>query len=895
LRLAIRQACHRASLILLVAASTAAAQDGSPASEPQQADPAAPAVAAEQGSETVVVTGSRIRGIAPVGAPTIALGRAEIGASTASNVADFLKEIPQVVATGIDETSFTTSVAASNVSRATAINLRGLGPVATLVLLDGHRVTQSGTAGAFVDTSVIPTIAIQRVEVVADGASAIYGSDAVAGVVNMIVRRDFAGAESAVRVNVADGYQRHQFSQLFGHHWDSGNAMFAYEYTGNDSLNSSERRNFYRQDQRARGGSDFRQSTCYPGNIIVNDVSYALPQSSSGQPIDPASLVPNTRNLCDNAITDLIPEQKRHSAIFSVRQDLTDRIRFNAGGYYSRKTFEPEFAAQGSVTSLATLTVPNTNAFYVLPAGVNANRVVVERSFVDEAGLRSADGVSETYSGTADLEIDLAGDWRMQIAGSWGQNYDRTFSRTIYSPALTAALASSDPATALNPFGPGTNPEVIDGIFVGQFTPEGRNTMAAAEVRADGALLDLPGGSMRLAVGSEYRRNSLSTVTSRGTVDVPLSDIGYNEREVMSGYAEVFVPIVGTPNARPGIRRLSLSMAARYDDYSDFGSTSNPKVGITWEPLESLELRGSYGTSFRAPGLSDLRPPGQANVSSTAIDPLSPTGRSRGITIRAGNPDLGPEEATTYTLGAKWTPLALPDLSVDVTYFSIDYENQIATPFGASPLQQEDIYADVITRNPTPEQVQAVLNNGLPLSGVLPPVIEYIIDSRPMNRGVTDARGFDLQTRYQWHFDRIGSLSWRTTGTYFTKYDTQLTPSAPVLERVNTIDYPLRFRARSDLNWALSDLSAGLAVNYSSGYKDTSFTPNRDIDSYVTLDFNSSYQFGGNSSLAGLTLSLNVANVLDEDPPFVNQVSGYDGGKASPYGRLFSIGITKSW
>ena len=882
-------------MLLAAAFSTALAQDESAEAATAQVDTGEAAGSSAQGSETIVVTGSRIRGVAPVGAPTLSLGRAEIATSTASTVADFLKEAPQVVGTGIDESSFTTSVAASNVSRATAINLRGLSPVATLVLLDGHRVTQSGTAGAFVDTSVIPTIALQRVEVVADGASAIYGSDAVAGVVNMIVRRDFTGAETALRVNAADGYQRNQFSQLLGTQWGSGNAMFAYEFTENDSLNSTERRNFWSQDQRARGGDDFRQSTCYPGNIIASGVSYALPQSSAGQPIDPASLVANTRNLCDNAITDIIPAQKRHSALFSVRQDLTDRMRLNVGGYYSRKTFEPEFAAQGSVTSFATLTVPNTNAFYVLPPGVNATRLSVERSFVDEAGLRSADGLSETYSGTADLEIDLAGDWRMQLAGSWGQNYDRTFSRTIYTPALTAALASSDPAKALNPFGPGTNPDVIDGIFIGQFTPAGRNTMAAAEVRADGGLFDISGGSVRLAVGSEYRRNSLSTSTTRGTVDAPLADIGYNDRDVISGYAEVFVPIVGTPNARPGIQRLSLSMAARYDEYSDFGSTSNPKVGITWQPRDSLELRGSYGTSFRAPGLSDLRPPGQANVASTALDPKSPTGQSRGITIRAGNPDLGPEEATTYTLGAKWTPLALPELSIDVTYFAIDYENQIATPFGASPLQQEDIYADVITRNPTPEQIDAVLNNGLPLSGVLAPVIEYIIDTRPMNRGITDARGFDLQTRYRWLFDRMGSLSWRMTGTYFTTYDTQLTPNAPVLERVNTIDYPLRFRARSDLNWSIDDLGVGLAVNYSSGYRDTSFQPNRDIDSFVTLDLNASYGFGGNSSLAGLTVSLNIANVLDEDPPFVNQTSGYDGGKASPYGRLFSIGLTKSW
>ena len=212
--------------------------------------------------EEVMVTGSRIRGVAPVGSPTIALDRSALTSTTASTVSDFLKEVPMVTSVGIDETSFTsTGISASNASRASAINLRGLSPVATLVLVNGHRVTQSGTAGAFVDASAIPTVAIERVDVVADGASALYGSDAIAGVVNLILRSNFTGAETTARINSADGYQRTQFSQILGHNWGSGHAMFAYEYSKNDALNSTER-SFYTQDQRARGGSDFRLSTC---------------------------------------------------------------------------------------------------------------------------------------------------------------------------------------------------------------------------------------------------------------------------------------------------------------------------------------------------------------------------------------------------------------------------------------------------------------------------------------------------------------------------------------------------------------------------------------------------------------------------------------------------------
>ena len=203
--------------------------------------------------DEVTVTGSRIRGVAPVGSPVISLGREELDLSSASTVADFLKEIPQVVGTGIDETRFvSTGINASNASRATAINLRGLSPAATLVLLDGHRVTPSGTAGAFVDSSAIPSSAIERLEVVADGSSALYGSDAIAGVVNLIIRKNFEGAETTLRDNFADGYSRFQASQLLGHRWSSGNVMLAYEFSTNDALNSSER-DFYRADQRPRG------------------------------------------------------------------------------------------------------------------------------------------------------------------------------------------------------------------------------------------------------------------------------------------------------------------------------------------------------------------------------------------------------------------------------------------------------------------------------------------------------------------------------------------------------------------------------------------------------------------------------------------------------------------
>ena len=844
--------------------------------------------------EEVTVTGSRIRGVAPVGSPVISLGREDLNLSASSTVADFLKEIPQVVGTGIDETRFvSTGINASNASRATAINLRGLSPAATLVLLDGHRVTPSGTAGAFVDSSAIPSAAIERLEVVADGSSALYGSDAIAGVVNMIVRKNFEGAETTVRDNFADGYSRLQLSQLFGHRWDNGNVMLAYEYTTNDALNSTER-DFYRADQRPRGGSDYRSQNCVPGTLRIGTTTYAIPEAPSGQSPPASGFVAGTRNLCDNSYTDIIPDQYRHSAVLFASQELGERATITFEGYYSLKKLEASFAGQGSATTSTALNVPTSNAYFVRPPGTTG-AIQVDYSFFSQVGALSAKGESETYSGILETEIKLGGDWRMEAAASWGQNWDYTFSRTINTAALTTALASNNKSTALNPYGFGTPQTVLDNIFTGQFAPAGRNTMTGGEARADGSLFQMSGGTARMAVGAEYRRYSLTPVTTRGTITAPLvTRDPPDPRKVASGYAELYLPLVGDANRRTGLHSLEVSLAGRIDDYSDFGTTTNPKIGVTWAPAASFSVKGSYGTSFRAPALSDLKAPGAAAAVTTENDPKSPTGQSRGLTVRAGNPDLGPEQARTWMLGVNLHPASLPRLSAELTYFDISYENQIASIFGGA-LQQEALYADVILRNPTPAQVNAVLA-AYPLSGVLPNPVQYIIDARPQNRGKTVAAGLDFQSSYRWD-PSFGQLRANLTGTYYTRYDTQQTPTAPLLDRINYIGNPLQYRARASLGWNRAGWDANVAMTHQSDYMDNTVTPNRDVASYTTVDLSLGYGFNDDAGswLRGLRINVNASNLLDKDPPFVNSTSGFDPSQASPYGRLIAASLTKRW
>jgi|ADGO01.1.fsa_nt_gi Outer membrane cobalamin receptor protein len=287
---------------------------------------------AEEPTE-VIITGSRIRGVEQTGSNVIALDRDVIIETGAPSTGDLIRRLPQVVGLGASETGSSAQNGAANVTRGIAVNLRGIGSNATLLLLGGKRMPPAGTQGQFTDASVIPTIAIERLEVVADGGSAIYGSDAVTGVVNLVPRRAFQGAETSARYGIADGYSDWSVGQIGGLKWDSGHLTAAVEYTYHSALDGDDR-DFYTSDLRSRGGSDFRSQQCAPGTILVDGVPYAIPADSDGTNLTPASFTANTRNLCDNLKRgEIIPDIKRASGFISAEQELGDAITLFAEGF----------------------------------------------------------------------------------------------------------------------------------------------------------------------------------------------------------------------------------------------------------------------------------------------------------------------------------------------------------------------------------------------------------------------------------------------------------------------------------------------------------------------------------------------------------------------------------
>ena len=313
----------------------------SAAAAAQTAPPAAAATATAQGGDAdqalqeIVVTGTLIRGSAPVGSTLIALDQSQLQATGGNDVISMLLDVPQVSPLGVSEAQRSGTGGAGNITLGNSINLRGLSPFATLTLVDGHRVPPAGTSGATVDPDSFPSIMLQRVDIVADGASATYGSDAIAGVANLILRRDVEGVDVSAREGWAGNYQERQLGVLAGHNWDSGQLSFGYENTYHSALEGNAR-SFFESNQTGRGGGDYRSAQCNPGNIIVGATSYAIPPGGV-TPATAGTLVANTSNLCDLAKNDdILPEIEHNNVALTFDQKFGDSVSLYGDATYAR-------------------------------------------------------------------------------------------------------------------------------------------------------------------------------------------------------------------------------------------------------------------------------------------------------------------------------------------------------------------------------------------------------------------------------------------------------------------------------------------------------------------------------------------------------------------------------
>lgn len=863
-----------------------------------------------QGGE-ILVTGTRIRGRGPVGSEVVTIDRKAIDQSGFSTTQQIVQSIPQNFAGGANENTsgLLTAAGNGNAARGSGVNLRGLGQNSTLLLINGDRPPLGGFGGTFADLSVIPASIVERVEIVPDGSSAIYGSDAVAGVVNVITRRDFSGAETSFRIGTADGdSQEYQFSQLLGTRWSSGHAVIAYEFYRRDRL-AAEDRDFATDDLRPLGGPDRRGNYANPGTIFAGGTSFSIPSGQNGTGLTVGQLTAGTLNRGDKWLgTDLLPEQERHSVFLSFSQDLGPNLRFYANGLATWRDFD--IAVQPSGDSRRT--VPVTNPFYVDPVGTRLP-IGVQYSFVRDLGPERNTGRVNAYGGTAGFEARF-GEWRIDAHGTWGRQDERyQILNRVNTARLALALADTNPATAYNLLGDGawTNPATIESVR-GYSRRSWFGESWSATLRADGTLFALPAGMVRLAIGGEYRQDRnvdgettlyTSTLTPTAAAPTPLP----GARTIKAAYAELLVPVFGDDVTIPGFRRLDISAAVRAEQYSDFGSTQNPKIGVAWESLPGLTLRGTYGTSFRAPLFTELRqdPSSIGYFAFPVTDPQSPTGTSNLLVIRGNDPNLRPERATSWTLGADFKPRFLPGFRAGVTWFKVDYRDRIASPAPnlANFLLNRNVYNPILTPNPSAARIAEVYASPyyLDLFGI-PQTATFVAeaDARLQNLSVVKQSGLDFDLGYE--FDLAGGRAEiGAAGTYIFYIRQALTETATPIDVLDTVGNPVDLRMRGRVGWNSGGFGVTLFANYTDGYANrTTATPER-VGSWTTFDLNLSYRFdNANGPLAGLSVSLYASNILDADPPYVTYTvgaltSGFDAESANPLGRVVALQITKRW
>jgi iron complex outermembrane receptor protein len=860
----------------------------------------APGLEAEEGArgKEIVVTGSRIRGTGPVGSNVVSVSAAEIEAQPTATITEFLRKVPQIQGFGVDSSSAVVSggQGGTNTTRGSAINLRGVGPSATLTLVDGQRLSFSGVSSNYVDANAIPAAAVDRIEIVPDGASAVYGSDAVAGVVNFILRKEFEGIQVRGRYGVADDYWLAQASFMAGTNWGSGGVVFAYEYTRNDALGGDER-DFVRFDLTGRGGRDYRNGQCSPGNIVVAGRTYAIPQAGV-TPATAGQLVAGTRNLCENlSIADILPEEERHKFYGYAYQEIGDRLRVHVQGIYSLRDYTAQAIQQGSTSNIVNLAVPNTNPFFVRPVGTTATTVTVEYDFTPLIGPIQQTGFTDTLFLTAGLAWNIDDNWKVSLDGVFSEDRSAQNTRRINTTVLTDRLRSTNPALAFNPFGGANSVDNIAAIYSGVFNPFAISRTRGGSLQADGSLFSIAGGDVRLAVGAEFLRYTSDAGNAQGALAAPTVTINPKlERNQKSAFAELYIPIFSSANATGMFERLDLSAAVRYDDYSDVGSTTNPKFGLNWSPARGVLFKASYGTSFRAPGLQDLPllRTGAGLTTATWTDPLSPTGTSVGLQLNAGNPNLSPESAETWSISAELNPGLVPGLRLAATYFNLLYKDLIGFPPRTTSSLLDPNYAFAVTRNPTAAQITALTSQGLSLQGVVPPVIAFLYDGSAQNLGSIHTDGFDFDASYA--FDAAGGeLTLGFNGTYTLGYDFAVTQIARPLDRAGDISFPVVFRARAYAGFRSGGFTVNALVNHVSGYTNTLVAPEQNVGSWNPVDIDISYEFKDSGVLNGLALGLSVTNLFDQDPPFVNIPGGWDPGQASALGRLVAFTLTKKF
>jgi len=841
--------------------------------------------------EKVTVTGSRLPQVSIQGPQEVKLyTRANITESGQKTVMDFLNTLP-TVSTVVTEAGFDT------VGGAGAVRLRGLPIGSTLVLLDGRVVEGGGMTqshGNPFDVNNIPISAVERIEVVPEAASAVYGSDAIGGVVNIILRKDLDGGEVNVTSGAPtdDAYRDTTVNAVWGKKFERGNVSLVGSYQVRGALLNTDRELTSNQDYRRYGGLDERSTSCAPGNVYSADgknlpglssTFAGIPYSQSGAltPSDFAS-TSGVVNKCSSGSFGgtIIPSTHRASIMGNGTYALTDATQ----AFFQTAYTQIDQAPYLSPRSVTKVRVPAANPFN--PFGVP---VLVTYRFASEGRYGS-------YLGT-EMFSRLVGGFK----GTWGDRWDWEIStwqsgdhtnsketNTINTAALASVLASTDPAQTVNLFSSGVpaSQAVLDKILY-DAPAYASSKMKVVNGFMRGSLFDLPAGPVTVVLGGEYDH-------MRQSLYAPADGLPNRDtfsRSSRSIFGETHIPILAASDSGVG-EKLAFTFAGRYDKYSDIGSRFTPQGGVEFRPIESLLLRATYAEAFKAP---DLRAIYASPIVYTGIeiapDPLR-GGELYPTTFKAGGDlNLKPQTGNSRSVGFVWSSKSIENLQVSLTNFRVTQSDRIIQPNALTMIANPSAFPGRIVRQaPTADDIAKGY------AGMI-----TLIDASYTNYGELIVEGFDVDVDYK--FDTaIGTFSPALSVTEVYKYDAAVAPNAPLQDRLGYASadaFATRWKGTVALAYSNGSWSARTAGRYISGYLDYDLA--RHLGDFWLFDASVHYALGkdffaDDSLLKNAYMEASVVNAFNKAPQFTDYFgTGYDPRMADIRGRFVSMTVGTRW
>jgi iron complex outermembrane receptor protein len=923
--------------------------------------PMIPAAAASEANSTsailqrIVVTGYVVPRVGTGPAPVVTLDQDYISKQGDQTVADVILRLPQNVG------SFTPGVNAGNSFSpgASAANLRGLGINSTLVLIDGQRQVpfpfpQNGTE-SFVDLNSIPLAAVDRIEVLKDGASATYGSDAIAGVVNIILKDEYDGADinnyfgtsqrgdaTVYRTSLVGGLSKNlsETSRF--------NILATFDYFEQDPIQSANRSYSFIPDHNKFGQFfDFSSIIGAPAGNFFDALgnSYAVAPGTTGPAITANDFsvngFQNPYNIAP--FTNLLSREQRYGGYVKLNYQPFPWLKLYEE-FYANHLEETSQIAPTPAFSTDGITVPATNPNN--PFGVD---LIPNGWRLLEYGPRQGSVTVDTYRTLTGISlINLPRSWFVDASFLYAESDgDNKSFNNVSTSGLNAALSGTLPGFAgifFNPFidtstGVRVNKALVNATRI-TIDDNARTGLTLFTIRAGGEVIDLPGGPITVGVGGEYRKDEYVDVKDRNTTNFNViaggGGNGGGKDYIGSAFGELTIPILGGKFSAPGARSLQVILAERYDHYSSFGDSWKPKFSILYKPFDDLTLRATYSEGFRAPFVTELFR-GEMIGFQFLVDPV--TGVQNAVQIRTvGNPHLQPETSYGYYAGVLWSPGSTdPEHSwwgwangftAYVDWSEITKRKEIAQLNAQFILANENQFPGAVVRLP----------NG---------TIDHINDPF-LNLASVRVDSLDFGASYNTKEYNWGKISTEVDATWFYHVMQQNQPGTPLENMTDTFNLP-DFKMTASIFYSktlfgIDTFLTGFTLNYIDSEHDQFDTfqgalsasnaePNGQvhrIGSFTTVDWQISYQLGkpeaiepqtpqpgydkdgkriageraispkleGSSVgwrrwLANTKLTLGINNIGDVRPPFADTLEGFDTATTNPFGRYYYIQVEK--